>query len=435
MFPTSLPIPMQIHRAHAFGHTKDEDQEFFIRNSDVCINHCVEKIFKKYLSQKAENPSTSSCFAKTIDMTSSFRKKIALKQEEKNAKAQGLPYDPSTCRFGVSRLKAELPTVYEVVLGKLYEPTGNKLATQITQSLEACKAFDEFLGTEVSCATLDRSSLSYRDEKGLFLHIDWKFFCKEEIDPSAADPTQVKMEDLLSSEKFMMQINELQKSKGGITKADLEEITSASALTLVRQRKERNPAQFWFHRDISILKKMQQKWEVFQSLRPSDISSSLDPNGFIIGTLSYSIQGKAPVVLTKYSTYFESRPNESKEDILVRIRKKSFVTLCHQDVTDLNTTLSDANLYFDDAIHWTSDQGIDALQDTVGKMIFLLAHNHRDMRGTAAETEWIEKAIYKLHGFELPHDEQRMPDLIAFGNYDMNEYLVEYKRSTPLKTA
>ena len=65
--------------------------------------------------------------------------------------------------------------------------------------------------------------------------------------------------------------------------------------------------------------------------------------------------------------------------------------------------------------------------------MYLLAHNHRDARGTAAESEWIERSIYQTHNFDMICAQDRMPDLIAFSKFQMDEYLTEYKNSFELK--
>lgn len=428
------PNQTQFHRIQAFKHLDEKDQLFFQKNSSTGIDFCVDKIFKKYLEERTSDPEKStSCFDKTIKTMSSHRNAIARKTEQRSALNSGVSYDETTCKFGISRTK-QMPTVYELVLGGGYEQTGNKVAQLIARDLLTCREFEKFRETSSAeivptAGETSTPGMNFTDEKGLNLQMNWKFLHAKDIDPTSIDPTDVSSDSILKSKAFGSKVQEMKKLRGSLTFSDIESLTTSFSLEMVHERKRMNPEMFWCQRDMSIITHMQKDLPRFESLRPSQISSRLRPAGYIIGTLSYSLQGRDPVVLTKYSTYFESIPGEPKEEILERIQRCSFIKLSHQDITDVPITLSDAKLYFDDAIHWTPEQGIEQLKNSVGKMIYLLAHNHRDVRGTAAATEWIEKAIYKLHGFQLASPEERMPDLIAFGNYHMDEYLEEYKGS------
>ena len=238
------------HRILAFHHTEESDQAFFETNSNVAINYCVEKIFKKNLEEKGLNPAkASSCFDKTITFTSSFRNKIALRMEEKFAKASRKPFDPDSCPFGVSRLKAEMPTIYEVVLGRSYETTGNKVAQIIARDLQDGRELSTFTGntSAKSCeaaAKTASSSMLFDDENHLHLEMNWKVFNKEEIDGSVKDCTKINKEDVQKNPELMTAMLLKQTAQEKESKSFAESLITTYFLEIVDQRKQSNPALF-----------------------------------------------------------------------------------------------------------------------------------------------------------------------------------------------
>lgn len=90
-------------------------------------------------------------------------------------------------------------------------------------------------------------------------------------------------------------------------------------------------------------------------------------------------------------------------------------TAIHQDPLLLNTTLQDVSGLFQEALKWDkSTSSRNALQETVGLIMYEWAHATPFLRGSAATGEWLEQAIYKSLGF-LAHeyDNKRSANLEA----------------------
>lgn len=144
------------------------------------------------------------------------------------------------------------------------------------------------------------------------------------------------------------------------------------------------------------------------------------------------IDGGTPTLLTRVTTWIDADPALSAEAIFTKMKTHSFVSLFHQDCIDVGHTLSEAGQFFNKAMSWKEADGLDALKTHVGCMMYLLAHNHRDIRGTAATSEWLERAIYCSHGFEMASSSDRMPDLLALTNPDLKSFFAEYMSSFEL---
>ena len=64
---------------------------------------------------------------------------------------------------------------------------------------------------------------------------------------------------------------------------------------------------------------------------------------------------------------------------------------------------------------------------------FLATHNIRDVRGTAAENEWMERAIYLSHKFDISTPQNQMVDLEAFANPLFSDFSKVYHKMVEVK--
>lgn len=406
-------------KSQAFGHGNSEkDQEHYIKNARIAIDHIVNKIFPIYFSEEHSNQLNTndwhnSSFNKTIQFCSRWRKDIATTIQKK------YHILPEKNGFGIPR-KENWPTVYELILGGSYEVYGKALASRLVKTLENEPRFQEVAKpiSKTPELTNEIEALKIKEKiNSLKLNLCWKFFQKEEIDPRVVDFTDRMRIKTKSSPELIEE--ERQKCS---TSSQVEALKIKQAHILLKMERDQNPIDFEQKRDLSIIK---------QWINIGVISK--DPSHYAIGTLSYSVNDSKPIILTKYSTYFDLDRKDYNRTISDQIINQSYVKLTHQDVTDIDATLQDAKLFFDKALNWKNDEPTEELILNVALMIYLLSHNHRDVRGTAAETEWIERAIYQFHQFDVESPPERMPDLIALTHFDLDEYLQAYQSSFQIK--
>lgn len=110
-----------------------------------------------------------------------------------------------------------------------------------------------------------------------------------------------------------------------------------------------------------------------------------------------------------------------------RMTERSKVMLLHQDEYLIEKTLEEIAKVFERAAMWDrNSQDLQALKDIMALFCYLSAHNIRDVRGSAAETEWLECAIYESLKVEAKYDKERMVDLEAFANPLFSQFKKAY---------
>jgi hypothetical protein len=87
---------------------------------------------------------------------------------------------------------------------------------------------------------------------------------------------------------------------------------------------------------------------------------------------------------------------------------------------------------FAKAVLWKPAEKLQQLKDLMTLHSYLSAHNHRDIRGTASETEVLERAIYRSHGIHAVHDPKKLVDLEAFANPMLSVFAKSYDQMTQL---
>jgi hypothetical protein len=257
----------------------------------------------------------------------------------------------------------------------------------------------------------------------LHLEIDWEFIPKEQTEESCFNHIDVLRQHPEYVERFnTFKQKAIKKKSFAQFVSEGKEIARSAQQIIGAFRQDNNQL---YERNWNLILIHHLK----ANLPPSAVQTI---NTYVIGTLKYRSQEGSAKILTKYAMHMPYSEGDSMDAVLLKIMQRHIILLGHQDVTDIEATLSDAKIFFDQAMSWTHDRGIESLKDSVGCMMFLLAHSHRDTRGTAAESEWIEHAIYLAHNLLLSSEASRMPDLIAFSHFDIEEFLMEYKGSFTL---
>lgn len=161
----------------------------------------------------------------------------------------------------------------------------------------------------------------------------------------------------------------------------------------------------------------------------------------VIVTLRTELNGKL-YPLTQYITWMyenqawieEKRPSEHP---IERMKLCSKVMLFHQDEFLINETLQEISKIFETAVTWNQEkQTLQELKDTMAYLDYLATHNIRDVRGTAAENEWLEAAVYRsLKVQPTIEQKERMMDLEAFSNLFFSKFREVYNQNVSLQIA
>lgn len=159
-------------------------------------------------------------------------------------------------------------------------------------------------------------------------------------------------------------------------------------------------------------------------------TQSEEKTHFLVFSLRHQVLGKL-YATTQYVTWLHRIPGEDLQSTLERAQIHSKFRVIHQDIFLVEDTLRECEALFERVLAWDDSEGLDELKERMAPLIYLLTHNHRDIRGGAAANEWLERGIYKALGFHILAPTTRMVDLDAFANV-YKDFVVEYKESFDL---
>lgn len=103
------------------------------------------------------------------------------------------------------------------------------------------------------------------------------------------------------------------------------------------------------------------------------------------------------------------------------------VMVMHQDPFLVETTLQEISHLFQTAILWTSDLGIEKLQDQTALIRYLFALCMPFKRGSAAAGEWLDKIIYAYHDYSSCHSTETSGDLEAIIAIGFESFRLKYR--------
>lgn len=159
---------------------------------------------------------------------------------------------------------------------------------------------------------------------------------------------------------------------------------------------------------------------------------------FVIATLRTEVDKKL-FAMTHYITWmYENQEWLEKKDPahhpIQRMFQHSKVMVLHQDEYSIEKTLQEISKIFETTVSWTKDKkSLQQLKDSMALFYHLATHNIRDMRGGAAENEWLEHAIYRSLKVKLSTDSTRIADLEAFVNPLFSTFKKVYDEITHLE--
>ncbi|MBM3197087.1 MAG: hypothetical protein FJZ61_03815 [Chlamydiae bacterium] len=144
-------------------------------------------------------------------------------------------------------------------------------------------------------------------------------------------------------------------------------------------------------------------------------SSSTDKTHYLFFTMRHKV-GEKMYAISQYVTWLNHIRGEPVDRTLDRAYQHSHWVIIHQDIFLQTATLEECNGLFQYVMQWKKTDGLEDLKMRMAPLMYLLSHNHRDIRGTAAENEWLERAIYRSFGFHVHTLPDRMFDLEAFSS-------------------
>ncbi len=113
------------------------------------------------------------------------------------------------------------------------------------------------------------------------------------------------------------------------------------------------------------------------------------------------------------------------------VRERLGVVLLHQDVSLIQETLEEAEDVFNGIMKWDGIH-LEDLQNQMALLTYVLVHNMRDTRGSAAENEWLTHAIYKALQVEVLSDPNKLQDLEAFARPMLSDFVKAYRNIVSL---
>ncbi|MEI6531601.1 MAG: hypothetical protein WCN87_02135, partial [Chlamydiota bacterium] len=345
--------------------------------------------------------------------------------------------------FGMKRTTDYIPFRNErLFLGRQYRSYGNQLIERITKLIEA-KGGSPFLHTaplEIVDTALDRrTSLSVeifqrasRQDRGLNT--------ARLLPPEFANYIdQEKLEGFQHPEKFLPFF------KGGSfhdLRAFLLEKKSDCQKELYQRWKafkKDHPAIYQTTKTAEFLKEVEETFpppgspstpeSAWKSIIVQNLSGKRTHD--VIVTLRHQVAGKM-YALGQYVTWADYTKGEALEETLEKMCTHSIALMCFQDIYLVDETLAQCQEIFKKAMQWSSSLPSEDLKNRVAPLIYILAYNHRDCRGTASETEWLERAIYQAHHLSIRSAPDRAPDLDALTNPLFSDFLRVYKDSFEL---
>lgn len=119
---------------------------------------------------------------------------------------------------------------------------------------------------------------------------------------------------------------------------------------------------------------------------------------------------------------------------LEHMMDNALVMLLHQDEQLIEPTLRDIAKIFERVVKWNAaTQSLEALQEQMALLLYMATHNIRDSRGTAAENEWLARAIYEVLGVQAFTSSDQVVDIEAFAHPFLSEFVKTYKQMVTLK--
>ncbi|GAB4187095.1 MAG: hypothetical protein Tsb0015_05490 [Simkaniaceae bacterium] len=125
------------------------------------------------------------------------------------------------------------------------------------------------------------------------------------------------------------------------------------------------------------------------------------------------------------SSYLVWLYRDFQHDPIKQMKTRSIATLVHQDMFLIEPMLKEISAVFKQAMEWIEEEGLTELKNRVALLQYEFAHAMPFYRGSAAIGEWLEKAVYGYHGWQVHYNSEKMENLEAL-IYSLKEFVGEY---------
>jgi hypothetical protein len=138
--------------------------------------------------------------------------------------------------------------------------------------------------------------------------------------------------------------------------------------------------------------------------------------------------GEKLVPIVEFFTLIQ--PEKSLKKTIDSFKDNSTILMIQQDVTYIEDTLEECERLFDQMVRFKPEDGLANLKKWMATFIYLASYSHRDARGTAAENEWIERAVFDALGYKIERPNDQMPDLVALTTWELSKFVSYYTSVT-----
>lgn len=115
----------------------------------------------------------------------------------------------------------------------------------------------------------------------------------------------------------------------------------------------------------------------------------------------------------------------NQSDLIKNMSDRPVIVLAHMDSFLIEVMMNDMAKVFKEAVECPSEDLI-SLKGRIALLKYEFAHTMPFARGSAAIGEWLETALYNVHGYEVQYNHNKMSDLEALTS-SLSEYVATYE--------
>jgi hypothetical protein len=356
------------------------------------------------------------CFFEIIADLSSQRSRIAIEHQTKKSEV-----------FGKRRDTNYPGRIATLLLADVYKEYGNKLINCFSKYLERMESngkFDnEFVIEDVCDGRITSLKIEVLNSMQL---IDRKYHLEETYIPDYIQEIRNKIDKEWSEDEILDYRAKYQRYKIEAPEKYKKRII-AQALSRLQSE---CPAPSFFGIQPNMIRQILPEKE-------ADIILGNMKSLSVHVVLETKIDGEMHILTEYFSWMHEDfewiHKKMDSHHPIKRMKESSKVLIVHQDEFLIQKTLNEIAKIFEKVVTWNSITYTEfELKDSMADLCFLSAHNIRDTRGSAAETEWLEQSIYRSHGFKIADKEKRIIDLEALAHPLFSHFKEKYHQITTL---
>jgi hypothetical protein len=221
--------------------------------------------------------------------------------------------------------------------------------------------------------------------------------------------------------KEMCQLCSLTPNPKGVTPEDIAQFSENKEL--LQKLKQSSPLDYKRLRNTAAVYSVQ---KTFAEEKPSVNA----PSDWFLATVRFQIEGKM-YPLTQYLTWLSRVAGRGSNNTAESMTQNSAVSMLHQDPLLIDSMLHAIAKIFKNTI-LIDHKNVKSLIAHVALFQYEFAHAMPFSRGSAAVSEWFERAIFMYHGFDVSYNQKKMVNLEALST-PANEFVSNYSSMITLK--